>query len=51
MMEKAKRYFPGQEEIVNDRCSGIFNSCLGLGQIVGPLLGSYLSEEIGFRFT
>ena len=51
MMEQANIAYPGQEQDVDDRCSGVFNSCLGIGQVVGPLLGSYLSVQIGFRFT
>ena len=38
-------------DIINDYCSGIFNSCLGIGQVCGPLFGAYIDVAIGYRYT
>ena len=51
MMHQANLAFPGQGDIINDYCSGIFNSCLGIGQVSGPLVGSYVTIALGFRYT
>ena len=36
---------------MNNLSSGIFNSFLGLGQVIAPLYGSTLEAIIGFRHT
>lgn len=33
----------GQEERINDLSAGVFNCFLGMGQICGPLYGSYMA--------
>ena len=51
MMRQAAFHFPGQEDRVTNYCSGVFNSCLGVGQVAGPLFGSGLTTALGFRTT
>jgi MFS family permease len=51
MIRQANLVFPGQEDSVSNYCSGIFNSCLGIGQILGPLFGSNVTVALGFRYT
>ena len=52
MIESAKKDFPLKESEVNDISSGLFNSFLGIGQILGPLYGSYMMAETGnFKLT
>lgn len=51
MVLQANAEFPGQEDTVSAFCAGIFNSFLGVGQILGPLYGSLVRNRIGFRFT
>ena len=36
---------------VNTLCSGLFNSSMGLGQTIGPILGGILDASVGFRST
>ena len=40
MVESTLPHFPGQETIVNDLSSGIFNAFLGFGQVLAPMYGS-----------
>lgn len=49
MMKQANLAFPNQEDRVSSYCSGMFNSVLGIGQIIGPLFGSYAYEMSGYR--
>lgn len=51
MIRQANLQFPGQEDAVSNYCSGIFNSCLGIGQILGPLFGANVAVVLGFRYT
>lgn len=51
MVETAITLYPGQERMVNDLSSGIFNSFLGIGQVIAPAYGSFLTEAVGFRMT
>ena len=51
MVEGALVHFPGQEREVNNMSSGIFNSFLGLGQVIAPLYGSTANALIGFKHT
>ena len=37
------------DEKVNDVSSGIFNMFLGIGQILGALFGTYITQYFGFR--
>ena len=36
-------------EELNNVISGYFNSCIGIGEAVGPITGGMLVEAIGFR--
>ena len=36
-------------EQLNDYISGIFVTCTGLGEFIGPVLSSFLNEKYGFR--
>ena len=51
MVEGAIEHFPAYEREVNNMSSGIFNSFLGLGQVIGPMFGSILNEVINFQHT
>lgn len=52
MIESIKPKFPrSQERQVNDYSSGIFNSFLGIGQMLAPMYGSTVTEAVGFRKT
>lgn len=50
MIESVLPHYP--EELgpaINDLASGMFNMFLGLGQVMGPILGTYLCDAFGFR--
>ena len=50
MMISAKLRYPHYDlEHANSLISGIYNSCLGVGQAIGPLLGAGLYQGLGFR--
>ena len=51
MIHQANLAFPGIPNKINDYCSGLFNACLGLGFISGPIFGSYIDVTLGFRYT
>ena len=34
---------------VNDLSSGLFNTSLGLGQVMGPMFGALMTKNFGFR--
>lgn len=52
MTLQAKKISKSANEVaVTDICSGFYNSALGFGQTVGPILGAYMNKEIGFRRT
>ena len=51
MIRQGRKLYPGQIEKISDLCAGIFNSTLGIGQILGPLYGSNVKEFLGFRTT
>ena len=51
MVEGALVHFPGQEREVNNMSSGIFNSFLGIGQVIAPLYGSTANALLGFKHT
>ena len=38
-------------EILNDKCSGLFNTSLCLGAMMGPVIGGYLTDLFGYRIT
>ena len=48
---KSQLRSPEQAEKANMLCSGLFNSFLGIGQIIGPLYGSAFFNWFGFRLT
>ena len=37
--------------MANNLNSGIFNACLGIGQILGPLFGATVYARLNFRLT
>lgn len=49
MLRQANLAFPNNEDKISNLCAGIFNSLLGVGQILGPLAGSGLVMSHGFR--
>ena len=51
MVETANKYYPNQQRKVNNMSSGIFNTFLGLGEVIGPLFGASMCEKISFRKT
>ena len=51
MSDSVIPFFPGQEREVNDLTAGFFNSFLGLGQVLAPTYGSFMTETVGFRLT
>ena len=51
MNDVGKRMFIGQEENVVFYASGLFNSFLAGGALIGPLFGSMAMNAIGFRLT
>ena len=40
-----------ENEILNDKCSGLFNSAICLGAMMGPVIGGYLTDLFGYRIT
>ena len=51
MVETANKYYPSQQSKVNNMSSGIFNTFLGLGEVIGPLFGATMCEKVSFRKT
>ena len=52
MIESVIPLYPeSAESQINDLSSGIFNMFLGIGQVMGPLFGSIVSKNLGFRMT
>jgi MFS family permease len=52
MIESVLPEYPESAEVqINDLSSGIFNMFLGIGQVAGPLFGSIVSKQVGFRLT
>ena len=49
MINKASERYPNQKNEVTDVSSGIFSWMLGLGQMIGPIYGSYVTDGFGFR--
>lgn len=51
MIESVLPYYPESADAqINDLSSGIFNMFLGIGQVIGPLFGSYVTSHYGFRY-
>lgn len=51
MIRSVEQDFDNSRGEVNDVASGIFNTALGVGQVSGPLVGSLLTHQLGFRET
>ena len=51
MVEGALQHYPTQERDVKNMSSAIFNSFLGVGQVMAPLYGSTLNQFVGFKHT
>ena len=51
MIRTVENDFDNSKGEVNDVASGIFNTALGIGQVSGPLIGSFMTHQIGFRST
>lgn len=51
MIDAAMEKHPNEEFLINDLSAGIFNCVLGIGQISGPLYGSYMDSHFGYRLT
>lgn len=49
LIKDATEKHPGQEIEASDISAGVFNSMLCLGQMVGPIYGSYATKYLGFR--
>jgi MFS family permease len=50
MMDATKLAYPNCDlHHANSLLSGILNSCFGVGQAAGPLLGAFLTQVLGFR--
>jgi predicted MFS family arabinose efflux permease len=52
MVELSLPHFPAsQEKQVNATRSGLFNSSMGIGQLISSFYGSILYHWVGFRLT
>ena len=51
MTNFAKARYPGQDRRITNISSGVYNCCMGVGQIVALLAGPPLAEVIGFRWS
>jgi len=49
MITAASGYYPGRIIEVTDISAGVFNSGLGIGQVLGPIFGSYITKATNFR--
>ena len=49
MLESVLPLYPGQETQVNNLSSALFNSFLGLGQVLGPTFGALVTQKYGFQ--
>ena len=51
MIESVLPHYPeSADHQINDLSSGIFNMFLGIGQVIGPLYGSFVTSHYGFRY-
>ena len=48
MIEEVEKRYPSQKDTIENTVSGLFNSFIGLGMLIGPLMGSALTKEYGF---
>jgi len=52
MLEAGKHNFAEvDEDHASSLLSGIYNAAFGIGQALGPIVGTFLYQLIGFRFT
>ena len=51
MIKSVEKDFDNSKGELNDVASGVFNTALGIGQVSGPLVGSLLTNQLGFRET
>jgi MFS family permease len=49
MINDVIKKHPNQKYEASDISSGVFNAMLGLGQMLSPLYGSYMTHYFGFR--
>ena len=50
MMVSTRLHYPNYDlEHANSLLSGLLNSCFGVGQASGPLVGSFIYQVMGFR--
>lgn len=49
MIVSASSYYPGRIIEVTDVSAGVFNSGLGIGQVLGPIFGSYMTKAYDFQ--
>ena len=51
MMVSTRLHYPDHDlEHANSLLSGMLNSCFGIGQASGPLVGSAIYQLLGFRW-
>ena len=51
MIDSVMHKFPDQDSQVTYISSGVFNSFLGFGQVIGPIYGSYVTANFDFRIS
>jgi MFS family permease len=49
MISAGNKLYPGKLIEVTDVSAGVFNSGLGVGQVIGPIFGSYVTQATDFR--
>ena len=49
MINSASTFYPDQIIEITDISAGVFNSGLGIGQVIGPIFGSYMTKMFDFR--
>lgn len=49
MINDVVRKYPDRKFEASDISSGVFNAMLGMGQMLSPIYGSYMTEVYGFR--
>mmetsp|Transcript_18746 Transcript_18746/g.16596 ORF Transcript_18746/g.16596 Transcript_18746/m.16596 type:complete len:350 (+) Transcript_18746:167-1216(+) len=49
MINSGTKYYPGKIIELTDISAGVFNSGLGIGQVIGPIFGSYVTQYTDFR--
>lgn len=49
MISAGSRYYPNRLVEITDISAGVFNCGLGIGQVIGPIFGSYATKATDFR--